>query len=111
EDLKAQGMGPGTFEWETSIEAKDWDLGDDLLIPPAWYDLSKTQAPVLGTGTRQLGVDIAAYGSDENIIAFRDGNQVTEIRAFPSMQVSHYVNGPVMRAVLDFSPDVIVYDA
>lgn len=110
DDLIAQGMGPGTFEWVTSIEARDWDLGDDLLIPAGWYDRQAGRSPVLGRGTRQLGVDIAAYGSDENIIAIRDGNQLLEVRAFPSMMTELYVRGPVTNAVLDYQPDVVVFD-
>jgi hypothetical protein len=112
EDLERQGMGPGTFEWVTSIEARDWDLGDDLLVPAAWYDLAaKNRVPILGTGVRQLGVDIAAYGSDENVIAVRDGRQIIDIRTFPSMRTDSYVQGPVTSAVLDYSPDILVYDA
>lgn len=110
DDLVAQGMGPGTFEWTTSIEAKDWDTGDDLLIPAGWYDRQVRSEHELGRGRRQLGVDIAAYGSDENIIAFRDGNQLVDIRAFPSMMTEQYVRGPVTKAVLDFQPDTIVFD-
>lgn len=110
DDLVAQGMGPGTFEWVTSIEAKDWDTGDDLLIPSSWYDRQVRSEHELGRGTRQLGVDIAAYGSDENIIAIRDGNQLVEVRAYPSMMVEQYVRGPVTKAVLDYQPDVIVFD-
>lgn len=110
DDLKAQGMGPGTFEWVTSIEAKDWDTGDDLLIPAAWYDRQTRSEHELGRGTRQLGVDIAAYGSDENIIALRDGNQLIDVRAYPSMMVEQYVRGPVTKAVLDLQPDVVVFD-
>jgi hypothetical protein len=36
EDLIAQGMGPGSYEWTTRIEAKFWDQGEDVLIPPGW---------------------------------------------------------------------------
>lgn len=111
EDLKLQGMGPGTFEWETSIMARDWDMGDDLLIPSAWYENRAGRLPILGTGTRQLGVDIAAYGSDENVIAVRDGDQLIEVRHFPSMQTSQYVQGPVTKAILDYAPDTVVFDA
>lgn len=110
EDLTAQGMGEGTFEWRTSIEAEDWDLGDDLLVPDEWYTRAMRPVPILGTGTRQLGVDIASYGSDENIIAVRDGIQLIEMRPFPSMQTSMFVQGPVTKAVLDIAPDVIVFD-
>ena len=111
DDLIKQGCGPGTFEWVTSIDADDWDLGDDVLVPTDWYTRACTHAPRLGTGQRQLGVDIASYGADENVIAFRDGSQLVEMRALPSMQTSSLVQGPVTKAVLDFDPDVVVFDA
>ena len=110
DDLRAQGMGEGTFEWVTSIEALDWDVGDDVLVSVLWYDRQTRDAGEYGRGTRQLGVDIAAYGSDENVIAFRDGNQILEIRTFPSMATVDFVRGPVTKAVLDFQPDIVVYD-
>ena len=110
DDLEAQGSGPGTFEWVTSVEARDWDLGDDVLIPAEWYKRAERVSPILGTGTRQLGIDIASYGSDENIIAVRDGSQLVDMRYFPAMQTSMFVQGPVTAAVLDYDPDVLVFD-
>lgn len=110
DDLRAQGMGEGTFEWQTSIEALDWDTGDDVLIPLHWYERQTREAGERGKGTRQLGVDIAAYGSDENVIAMRDGNQILEIRTFPSMATVDFVRGPVTEAAMDFQPDCVVYD-
>lgn len=111
DDLELQGMGPGTFEWRTSIEAEDWDLGDDILIPNDWYTRARIPNGILGTGMRQIGVDIASYGSDENAIAVRDGIQLIEMRPFPSMQTSMFVQGPVTAAVLDINPDILVFDA
>lgn len=110
EELKNQGMGPGTFEWETSIMAEDWDQGDDLLIPMAMYEKRVRQGHELGMGTRQLGIDLAVYGSDENVIAVRDGNQLVEMRTFPSMRVDQFFQGPVLKAVLDFQPNFVVWD-
>ncbi len=109
DDLKAQGMGPGTFEWVTSIEAKFWDMSDDRLIAPAWYDQAEARPPYYGT--RQIGVDMASYGSDENVIAFREGGTLKEIRPYPSMRQDSFWRGPVLSAVMDFDPDYLVYDA
>jgi phage terminase large subunit len=110
DDLVKQGTGPGSFEWVTSVLAQDWDLGDDVLVPAGWYERARIPSPVLGTGQRQLGIDIASYGSDENIIGFRDGIQLVEMRPFHAMQTSMFVQGPVTAAVLDFDPDVLVFD-
>ena len=111
EDLKAQGMGPGTFEWQTSIEARDWDLGEDVLITPPWYDECSTQQPpVLGHATVQIGVDIASYGSDECTIAVREGDQLVEMQAFPSMRPDILFQTHVTRLAEKWRPNVLVFD-
>jgi hypothetical protein len=109
EDLQAQGMGPGTYEWATKVEAKFWGQGLDQVIPEEWYDRNTTTAPVFGI--RQLGIDLAPYGSNENVIAYRDGNSLVEVAAFPAMRQDLFFQGPVTQAILKFLPHVVVYDA
>jgi hypothetical protein len=109
DELKAAGMGPGTYDWTTKIEAEFWDLTDDNLIAEPWYDQA-VQAE--GTpGTRQLGIDLAPYGSNENTIAVRDGNMVTALLPFPAMRPDSFFQGPVTEAILKYAPDFVVYDA
>lgn len=109
-ELKESGHGPGSLVWETTIEAKDWNIGENVLIPGEWYVRQSGRDPVLGRGSRQLGIDIASYGTDENVIAVRDGNQVIAILGFPSMMVSDFVRGPVTEAVMKYQPENIVFD-
>jgi len=111
QDLRDQGDGEGTFTWTTSVEAEDWDLGDDVLVPAKLYDRALVEQRTLGTGQRQIGVDIASYGSDENVIAVRDGIQLVDLIPIPAMQTSSLVQGPVTKAVLDWDPDVVCFDA
>lgn len=111
EDLKAQGMGPGTFEWVTSIEANFWDLGDDLLVPGDWYDATTGGTARLSDGVRQLGVDLASYGSDECVITLRVGNQVVASEAYPSMRMDSFFQTRVTEWVQRYSPHYLVYDA
>lgn len=111
EDLKAQGMGPGTFEWQTSIEARDWDLGEDVLITSTWYDACSTiQPPILGHATRQIGVDIASYGSDECTIAVREGEQLVDLQSFPSMRPDILFQTHVTRIAEQWQPHILVFD-
>jgi phage terminase large subunit len=109
EELKAAGMGPGTYDWTTKVEAEFWDLSDDALVPEAWYDRALQSEPV--PGVRSLGVDLAPYGSNENVIAFRDGNCIVDVRAYPSMRPDVFWEGPVTDAVKFFAPHYLVYDA
>lgn len=110
EDLKAQGMGPESFEWRTSVEAEFWDTGDDLLVPADMYDRCVVPRATLG-GVRQLGVDLASYGSDECVIAVRDGDALVDLRTFPSMRMDTFFETHVRKAVEDHQPHYVVYDA
>lgn len=109
EDLADQGMGPGSYEHTTRVLAEFWTMGDDVLISPDNYD----RAPMTEwiEGTRQLGVDLASYGTDSNVIAYRSGNGLVKLQEFPSMRQDTFFEGPVTDAVRDFDPDFLTWDA
>lgn len=109
DSLERAGMGPGSFEWNTSVEAKFWDHGEDVLIPATW--VTKCLSIEAVPGVRQIGVDLASYGDGENVIAMRDGNELVEIRSFPSMRQDTFWQSHVKKAVRDFAPHYIVFDA
>lgn len=109
DEMKAQGMGPGTFEWETGIEAKFWDATDDTLIAAEWVrDAHTVQAY---DGVRALGIDLSSYGTDETVITYRDGNEIVWQRVFPAQRMDTFWQGPVLRAVMDVEPNYVIYDA
>lgn len=119
EDLIAQGMGPGSYEWTTRILANFWDKGDDVLIPPGWVHAAKNRDALI-LGTIGVGIDLAPYGTAENGIGVRRGDNLVSLTATPSMRVDHYINGdpddpgtlsPVQRVIRDYGPWVIVFDA
>lgn len=109
EELKATGRGPGTFDWTTKVEADFWTQGEDVLITPEAFDKA-TMSPHI-EGTRALGIDLAPYGSDENVIAYRDGNALVKLEAFPAMRPDLFFEGPVADAVRRFAPDYMIWDA
>lgn len=109
EELQDKGMGPGTYEWTTRVEANFWTLGDDVLITPAAFDRASATPHI--AGSRALGIDLAPYGSDENVIAYRDGNGLVRLEAFPAMRQELFWEGPVASAVFDFDPDYVIWDA
>jgi len=119
EDLIDQGMGPGSYEWETRILANFWDKGDDSLITETWVQEAHNRDPLL-LGTVGLGIDLAAYGTDESTIGVRRGDNLVNLVAHPAGRIDHFINGdpddpntlsPVRRAVKDYRPWVIVFDA
>ena len=109
EELQEKGMGPGTYEWTTRVEAEFWGQGDDVLITTDLFDSAFGVAHY--EGTRALGVDLAPYGSDENVIAWRQGNGLIRLDAFPAMRPDLFFQGPVAQAVDRFKPDYLIWDA
>lgn len=109
DELKASGSGPGTFDWVTKVQADFWTHGDDVLITPELFD--KATGAEYYDGTRALGIDLAPYGSDENIIAYRSGNALTKLQAFPAMRQDLFWEGPVADAVRAHDPDYLIWDA
>lgn len=109
EELKDKGMGPGTYEWTTRVEADFWTQGDDVLVSGEVFDAATQGFHI--EGTRALGVDLAPYGTDENVIAFRDGNALTKIEAHTAMQPNLFIEGPVADAVRRHRPDYLIWDA
>jgi phage terminase large subunit len=120
ETLKANGMGPGSYEWTTRVLAEFWSMGEDLLIPRGWVEAAKARQP-LTVGTVAMGVDFAPYGPSEQTIAIRRGDNLVDITAYPAGRTDHFIMGdpthvvtdlsPIQRKVRDYGPWVIVYDA
>lgn len=109
DELKGAGMGPGTYDWQTKVEAEFWDLTDDNLIAETWYDQA-LQAEGY-QGTRAVGIDLAPYGSNENTIAVRDGNTLVALYSYPSMRPDTFWEGPVTEVLMKHQPDYVIYDA
>lgn len=108
-DMRAAGMGEGTYEWTTRVLADFWEMSDTALISAEWVRNAK-RAPV-AYGIRALGVDLAPYGTSENVIAYRNGNVLERIDTFPSMRPDLFWQGPVAEAVKQFDPQYLIYDA
>lgn len=117
-DLKAQGMGPGSYEWVTRVEAQFWDMGDDTLIPISWIERAENETEhSLERGTA-LGIDLASYGTAESVIAVRRGHTLVDLIATSAGNIDEYIfkaedprSSPVALAVLTHRPFLIVYDA
>lgn len=109
EELQDKGMGPGTYEWTTRVEAEFWSIGDDVLITGDEYDRAAGVEWI--EGTRALGVDLAPYGSDENVIAARDGNGLRSVKAYPAMRPDLFIESAVADEVRRIDPHYLIWDA
>jgi phage terminase large subunit len=106
-------MGPGTYEWETRVLANFWSIGEGQLIPADWVDRNNRPGSWRDeqTGIVQLGVDMATYGVDENVIVTRWGNDVIDLKAYPSMRQDLFWDGPVLDMVRKHGATYLCYDA
>lgn len=111
EEMRDAGMGEGTFEWRTSVEAEDWDVGDNVLVPTSWWEKQlRANASFTLENDMQLGIDLAVYGADENVIAVRSGDSIIEVTAYPSMKVETFFETCVAEKVLQWQPKRLVWD-
>lgn len=119
EQLQANGMGPGSYEWTTRVLAEFWQAGDDTLIPAGWVHAAKEREHMM-LGAVTLGIDFAPYGDAESTIAVRRGDNLIGLYAYPAGRVDHFINGdpasphelsPIRRIVRDYGPFNIIYDA
>lgn len=57
--------------------------GEDTLIPLLWIELAMERWEDTPDGSPvQIGVDVAAYGSDKTVIAVRKGNKLCELQVY-----------------------------
>lgn len=107
----AEGEGPGTYQWHTHVCAEFWDLTEDNLIADEWYTDARSGLILPTVGSVALGIDIASYGTAESAIAVRDGLNLVELRPSNSMRVDHFFQTAVTKAIMDYDPDFVIYDA
>lgn len=115
EDLEAQGMGPGSYEWTTRVLADFWDQGEASLILPSWIEQAKA-LPFDTEGQVAMGVDLASYGTDECAIGIRRANTLEAVHGYPAQHPSDFIirqgiESPVAQQVSLWHPWYIVFDA
>jgi len=114
DDLEADGMGPGSYEWTTRVCADFWNLTDSTMIAEEWIDTNWLPGPQDGSQygeTRALGIDLASYGTDENVITAREGADVIGMWSYPAMRQDSFWRGPVLDKVRQIGPNFLIFDA
>lgn len=108
DEMVANGMGPGTVEWTNRVMGEFWSSSDSQLIIAAWINLAKKTERL--PGMRVLGIDLAPYGDDENVIAYRVGNTIVRIESLPSVRPDIFW-AHVLTRVNEFKPHMLTWDA
>jgi hypothetical protein len=109
DDLLAAGNGPGSFQWETSVEARFFEQGSDVVVPKAWYDLSRSADGV--DGPVNFGVDLASYGDSESVVAIRKGNRLIALHAVTGVRTDRFWHDYVKPLVESYEPVHVCFDA
>ena len=66
--------------WKARVLGEFPDAGDATLYPLSWIEAAQNRE-LVADGVKQLGVDVARFGSDESVIAFRHGPVVRIVHA------------------------------
>ena len=84
--------------------------GEDTLIPLLWIELAMERWEETPEGdVVQIGVDVAAYGSDKTVIALRKGNKLTELQVY-SQKSTRETAGLVQEAAREYNTRRIAVD-
>lgn len=109
--LYATGRGPGSLEWTTRVEADFWSSGADSLITREWVGQGRARLPRTNAG-RVMAVDLAPYGTAENVIAMKVGDTIKlPLRVIPGTLPGPLFREHVTPALIAERPDVFIYDA
>lgn len=67
--------GEGSSLWQSKVLGQFPDLSDDTLIPLSWVERARERGrdDWPSAGDRELGVDVARFGSDMTVIGLRQG--------------------------------------
>lgn len=92
--------GEGSALWESKVMGRFPELSDDTLIPLSWVERARERGrdgwPE--TTNKELGVDVARFGSDKTIIGLREGKSFRVIHE-ASKQDTMVTTGQVVKAL------------
>ena len=78
-----KSWGENSAPYQVRVMGNFPQQGEDTLIPLLWIELAMERwADAEETEPVQIGVDVAAYGSDKTVIAVRKGQKLTELQVY-----------------------------
>ena len=78
-----KGWGEDSAPYQVRVMGNFPQQGEDTLIPLLWIELAMERWEEMAEEKPvQLGVDVAAYGSDKTVIAVRKGQKLTELNVY-----------------------------
>lgn len=78
-----KAWGESSSPYQVRVMGNFPQQGEDTLIPLLWIELAMERwEDTPESKPVQIGVDVAAYGSDKTVIAVRKGNKLTELNVY-----------------------------
>ncbi len=78
-----KAWGENSAPYQVRVMGNFPQQGEDTLIPLLWIELAMERWEETSEGKPvQIGVDVAAFGSDKTVIAVRKGNKLTELNVY-----------------------------
>lgn len=105
-----KAWGESSAPYQVRVMGNFPEQGEDTLIPLLWIELAMERWEEMPESRPvQLGVDVAAYGSDKTVIAVRKGNKLTELNVY-SQKNTRETAGLVHQKAVEHSTKKIAVD-
>ena len=102
--------GPGSSPYQVRVMGNFPEQGEDTLIPLLWIELAMERWEETEPGEPvQIGVDVAAFGSDKTVIAVRRGRKVEHLNVY-SQKSTRETAGLAKRIASEYSTREIRVD-
>ena len=107
---KYKRWGPSSPAYQARVKGQFPEQGDDTLIPLSWIEAAMERWHDMEPGKpKEIGVDVARFGSDNSVIVVRYGPKVVEIEEY-SKQDTMETAGRVVAAERRHVPHSIKVD-
>ena len=105
-----KAWGESSAPYQVRVMGNFPQQGEDTLIPLLWIELAMERWEETPEGKPvQLGVDVAAYGSDKTVIAVRKGNKLTVLNVY-SQKNTRETTGLVVQYARENGTEKIAVD-
>ncbi len=90
---------PGSPLYDSKVEGNFPEQGSDSLIPVSWVELAMERWNMMDerSTVREIGVDVAEYGSDFSIIAPRIGDKILELESHSTIGIMELTGHVIQR--------------
>lgn len=105
-----RAWGPDSVPYQVRVMGNFPTQGEDTLIPLLWIELAMERWEETEPGEPvEIGVDVAAYGSDKTVIAVRRGQRIEPLQVYSKKSTTE-TTGLTKRAADEYGTRVLKVD-